>query len=580
MDTLHLTHGDRRQKDIWRNLYMVRHGESTANEVNRFAGAIDAPLTELGRAQARRAGGQWRGGKIDQVYVSPLNRACQTAEIILGSLPPGTSPPITEACCDNRICERFFGEFTLQNKTRLQRRFGLRNYEASLYQADTSLHGGESFDAFRARVLDFLKTELHPALLSGKKVLVVAHKYVIELLSRLILRLSETEGYDLRLPNARILAGDELARYVHAESPEKNLFKDWIVVHHSVVLSGAAVLGLSVNLLGLGAVVPSWLLLSLLMVATTISLARISLRNPSALADPHLLSPRQLVVRFLLLPWAVTLSGSLLLPMYGYQDPAILIAVTLLLAAPTAVTATILSRSSGGMILPSVFVILLSTVISAFNTIALLAWYRLSDLTFEAMVFVGLSVITLLIPLLVAYLLRALQPIGTAKFAEEHAATAVMALAIFVLLAFQNIEPSTFYPMGLIALAIGLALRLLAVRIARHRSLYSLDDYFSVSYPNIFLVILLAKLVGDEAALNMATWFLVPMFIATPLDDLLIRRLQKAQPESRLRHYLRILQEPVEPSGIQAEPAPEQDRVVALAPERVAMAAAETKKAG
>lgn len=532
-------HEERRQKDVWRNLYLVRHGESTANEVNRFAGAIDAPLTELGKAQARRAGSQWKGDDIDEVYVSPLTRARQTAQIILDTLPEHTAPKDSTRL-DERISERFFGEFTLKNKTRLQRHFGLRNYEASLYQGDASLHGGESFEAFRDRVLEFLRNELYPALSSGKKVLVVAHKYVIELLSRMILRLPEVDGYDLRLPNARILPGCELAQYVRAESPARNRLNDWIVVHHSVVLSCAAVLGLALNAIGLGIAIPSWLLLSLLMVATTISLARISLRNPSALADPNLLSARQLLIRFVVLPWAITGLGSWLWPPHGENISSTLAAIALLVAAPTAVTATILSRSAGGMILPCVFMILLSTAMSAANTIALLAWFDMSDLAFQALVFVGLSISTLLLPMLAAYFMRTQYPIATAKYAEDHASTAVLSLALFVILAFQNIQLSTFYPMGLTAIAIGLGLRLLAVRIARHRSLYSLDDYFSISYPNIFLVILLANLVGNAAALELATWFLVPMFILTPLDDWLIHRLQKAQPEFSLMKYLRI----------------------------------------
>ena len=49
-------------------------------------------------------------------------------------------------------------------------------------------------------------------------------KYVIELLTRLILRLPEDKGHDLRLPNAQIIAGGRLQRYVHRESPVRNWF--------------------------------------------------------------------------------------------------------------------------------------------------------------------------------------------------------------------------------------------------------------------------------------------------------------------------------------------------------------------
>ncbi len=549
MDTLRFVWGDRRQgerrkKDVWQNLYLVRHGESTANEVNRFAGAIDAPLTDLGRAQADRAGGRWKGGDIDLVYVSPLSRARQTAEIILNHLAARSIEP-KQIKVDPRISERYFGSFTLKNKTGLQKQFGLRNYETALYNHDASLHGGETFEDFRDRVLTFLKEELYPAVCAGEKVLVVAHKYVIELLSRLILRLPEADGFDLRLPNARILSGEEIGQYVQAESRHGNWVRDWVVVRHSMILSAAAVLGLALNALGIGWNAPPGVLMALLMLATAMSLARISLRNPSALADRRLLSRSQLIQRFLLLPWVVALAGTWLWPS-GPDISENLAAVTLLLAAPTAVTATILSRSAGGMILPTVFVILLSTAMSAANTIALLAWFDMSEVASQAFVFIGLSVSTLLAPMLFAHFMRRRHPIFTAKFAEDHGATAVLALALFVVMAFQSLDLETLYPMGLVALAIGILLRLYAVRIARHGSLYGLDDYFSLSYPNIFLVILLAKLVGNEAALQLATWFLVPMFVLAPLDDRLILRLQKAQSVFKLRRYLRIHHEEAE----------------------------------
>ncbi len=531
---------ERRHAGIWSNLFLVRHGESTANEVNRFAGAIDAPLTDLGRAQARRAGGSWQSGIIDEVYVSPLVRARQTAEILLDTLPEGVMPK-SEVRYDGRLSERHFGDFTLQNKTRLQRRFGLREYEASLYRSDAELHGGESFESFRQRVLEFLKNEVYPALQAGRRILVVAHKYVIELLSRLILRLPEAEGYDLRLPNARILAGSDIGRFVRAESPTRNLLSDWIVVHHSAVLAVAAGIGLLLNASGWGPSVPSGILLVLLLVATTISLARISLVNPSAKSDPELLSARRLVGRFVILPWAVAALGAVLLPpsLIGAARDYLL-AITLLLAAPVAVTALTLSRSAGGMILPSVHMILLSTAMSAATTIGLLSFFGMPNLAFEAFAFIGLSVCSLLLPMLVVNLMRRQYPIATAKAAEDNAAVAVLALALFVVLSFQNIELGSFLPNGLAAICLGLALRLFAVRIARHRSLYSLDDYFSMSYPNIFLVIILAELMGNTMILEMATWFLVPMFAMAPLDDALIQRLQRIQPRFRLLSYLQI----------------------------------------
>ena len=111
---------DRRKKSKWKNLFLIRHGESTANEVNRFAGAVDAPLTRLGRAQAMKAAHSWEGRTVDTVFVSPLARAFQTAQILLPTLRTraGCRPGLIT---DARLRERNFGSFTLKNKTLIQR---------------------------------------------------------------------------------------------------------------------------------------------------------------------------------------------------------------------------------------------------------------------------------------------------------------------------------------------------------------------------------------------------------------------------------------------------------------------------
>ncbi|MEG4075935.1 phosphoglycerate mutase family protein [Microcoleus sp. Pol14C2] len=66
-------------------VYFIRHGESTSNERNIFAGVLDVDLTSFGRLQARRAGVDLKkkGTKFDAVYVSHMRRARQTCEIAI-----------------------------------------------------------------------------------------------------------------------------------------------------------------------------------------------------------------------------------------------------------------------------------------------------------------------------------------------------------------------------------------------------------------------------------------------------------------------------------------------------------------
>lgn len=59
-------------------LYLIRHGESESNRLGYFAGQIDAPLTELGREQARCVAAFFRNVALDAVYASDLSRATDT----------------------------------------------------------------------------------------------------------------------------------------------------------------------------------------------------------------------------------------------------------------------------------------------------------------------------------------------------------------------------------------------------------------------------------------------------------------------------------------------------------------------
>lgn len=79
-------------------LYLVRHGQSTANERQLFFGVRDYPLTELGREQARQAAGKLREVEFTRCVASPLSRAWDTALICTEGrfVPPEPCPAIRE----------------------------------------------------------------------------------------------------------------------------------------------------------------------------------------------------------------------------------------------------------------------------------------------------------------------------------------------------------------------------------------------------------------------------------------------------------------------------------------------------
>lgn len=66
-----------------KKIYYVRHGESQANVDGIIAGSEhEAPLTEKGKDQARKAGQELKDKKIELIVSSPMERTRDTATII------------------------------------------------------------------------------------------------------------------------------------------------------------------------------------------------------------------------------------------------------------------------------------------------------------------------------------------------------------------------------------------------------------------------------------------------------------------------------------------------------------------
>ncbi len=74
-------------------IYLLRHGQTEYNAQHRYQGQQDIPLSAAGRAQLRPA-----GFMPDVVYVSPLIRARQTAEIFFPGCPQIIVQDLREMC--------------------------------------------------------------------------------------------------------------------------------------------------------------------------------------------------------------------------------------------------------------------------------------------------------------------------------------------------------------------------------------------------------------------------------------------------------------------------------------------------
>ena len=85
-------------------IYLMRHGETEWNVARRFQGTTDIPLNENGRRLAGLTARALKDVPFDAAFSSPLARAYETAQIMLGDRQ-------VEILKDPRLIELSFGEY-------------------------------------------------------------------------------------------------------------------------------------------------------------------------------------------------------------------------------------------------------------------------------------------------------------------------------------------------------------------------------------------------------------------------------------------------------------------------------------
>ena len=124
-------------------LLLIRHGKTAGNLLGRYIGSrTDEPLCDEGREEL--AGKQLP--EVERLYVSPMKRCVETAEILW----PGFDRKKMQKVTDLRECD--FGDFENKNYKELS---GNRDYQAWIDSNGTlPFPNGESMDAFKSRCLE------------------------------------------------------------------------------------------------------------------------------------------------------------------------------------------------------------------------------------------------------------------------------------------------------------------------------------------------------------------------------------------------------------------------------------------
>jgi probable phosphoglycerate mutase len=143
-------------------LYVLRHGETEWNRIGRMQGALDSPLTDLGRAQAARQGEILASAGVTAAShafrVSPLGRAQATAEIALAAM-----GAVAEV--DSRLAEISLGPCNGLTRDEIDRRFPDRHSDLHPFFWYDTVPGGEGFAGLEARIDAFLAGVTRPTVI-------------------------------------------------------------------------------------------------------------------------------------------------------------------------------------------------------------------------------------------------------------------------------------------------------------------------------------------------------------------------------------------------------------------------------
>ena len=185
-----------------RTITLVRHGETQGNLDDKAQGHFDAPLTDLGRRQAKALGERLAETEFDAVYSSDLQRAVDTASAIIDLQPD------LEFQSRAGLREVYFGSYEDMRWSEI------REHDPELHQRwtswntriDTKFPNGESPLETRQRVAavaDEIVTEHHE---QNSTILIVGHTGSLQPLLGHLLTLSTTEQWRFHFSNTSVTA--------------------------------------------------------------------------------------------------------------------------------------------------------------------------------------------------------------------------------------------------------------------------------------------------------------------------------------------------------------------------------------
>ncbi len=173
---------------MYGKLILVRHGQSTYNEENRFTGWKDVDLTQKGINEAISAAPLLSKHPIDLAFTSNLQRAQKTLNLILDGLALDISITKNEA-----LNERDYGSLVGQNKFEAAEKYGKDMVQTWRRSYDIPPPDGESLKMTLERTLPYFKSEILPILGQNKNIIISAHGNSIRSIVMYLLNISQED---------------------------------------------------------------------------------------------------------------------------------------------------------------------------------------------------------------------------------------------------------------------------------------------------------------------------------------------------------------------------------------------------
>ncbi|WP_018110029.1 2,3-diphosphoglycerate-dependent phosphoglycerate mutase [Bacteroides propionicifaciens] len=227
-----------------KKIVLLRHGQSTWNQENRFTGWTDVDLSDTGKDEAVRAGRLLKdaGFKFDKAYTSYLKRAIKTLNITLDTLNQEWIP-VEKSW---RLNEKHYGALQGLNKAETAEKYGdeqvhvwRRSYDVAPDALDVKderspfldpryknvpaayLPLTESLKETIERIMPYWECEIYPSLKTSNEILVAAHGNSLRGIIKHLKGISDEDISELNLPTA--------IPYVFEFDENLNLVKDYFL---------------------------------------------------------------------------------------------------------------------------------------------------------------------------------------------------------------------------------------------------------------------------------------------------------------------------------------------------------------